>query len=121
MHAELIVLRLVHILAGTFWVGSGIYSALFLLPAVTEAGPQARNAVFAGLQRRKLFLVLQIVPALVVLSGLRLLHITSSGFDGAYFRTPMGRTFAFAGGLAILAWLIAIVVSRPAAARMAAL
>ena len=37
MMAELIVLRLVHILGGMIWVGTGIFNTFFLLPALGQA------------------------------------------------------------------------------------
>ena len=72
----------------------------------------------AGLQRRRLFTVLPIVAVLTILSGLRLMWIMSRGFSAAYFSTPAGLTFAVAGTAGIVAFLIAMFVTRPAAIRM---
>lgn len=57
MNGELIVLRLVRILCGIFWVGSGLFSSLFLAPALAGSG-EAMGPVMAGLQRRGLFTAL---------------------------------------------------------------
>jgi uncharacterized membrane protein len=116
MHAELIVLRLVHILSAILWVGSGLFTSFFLVPVLT-ASPAAMGQVVAGLTRRRLFLVLQIAAALTILSGLRLLAIDSAGFDGSYFATATGRTFAISGLLAIIAAVLSFGVSRPALVR----
>ena len=35
----LIALRLVHIVAGTFWAGSALMLALVILPGMRKAGP----------------------------------------------------------------------------------
>jgi hypothetical protein len=58
---------------------------------------------------------------LTVLSGLRLMWITSGGFSSAYFATAPGMGFGTAAGAAILALLLGMLVSRPAAMRAAQL
>jgi uncharacterized membrane protein len=116
MHAELITLRLVHILCGIFWVGSGLFTSLFLLPALAGSR-SAMGPVMAGLQRRRLFTVLPTVGLLTIASGLRLMWITSGGFDAAYFAAPSGRAFALAGTAATLGFLVGLLLARPAAGR----
>lgn len=118
MHGELLVLRVIHIVGGIIWVGSTFLSFFYLMPAIAQAGPGG-GQVMANLQQRKLFTVLPVVAILTMLSGLRLMQIVSGGFDGAYFRTGPGQMFSMAGGLAILAFLIGITISRPAAMKMA--
>jgi uncharacterized membrane protein len=120
MQAELLVLRLVHILGGIFWVGSGLFTALFLLPVLAKAGPAATH-VMTGLQKRRLALVLPIVALLTIASGARLMAITSNGFSPYYFRLPSGNTYALSAVAAIIAFLLSVIVSRPAAMRMAEL
>lgn len=116
MTAEIIVLRLVHILGGIFWVGAMLFNALFLFPALAAAGPAA-GPVMGGLQRRKLMTVLPIVAVVTILAGIRLMWITSAGFQGEYFASPTGRTLAIGAAASILAFLAGILVSRPTAMR----
>jgi uncharacterized membrane protein len=78
MQAEMIVLRAVHVLGGIFWVGSALFSAFYLMPALASAGPSA-GQVMGALQRRRLFLVLPSVAVLTILSGIRLMQIASFG------------------------------------------
>jgi uncharacterized membrane protein len=116
MTTEMLVLRLVHILGGMIWVGSGIFNSFFLLPTLAQAGPAA-SQVIAGLQRRRLFTILPIVALLTILSGIRLMQITSAGFSPAYFASTSGRTYAWSGVAAIVGFLVGIIVARPAAVR----
>lgn len=120
MTTELLLLRLVHIVGGIFWVGSTLLTTFFLFPALATVGPAA-GEVFAAVQRRKLSAYLLAAALLTVLSGLRLLWITSGGLSSAYFDTPPGMGFATAGTTAIVAFLLGILVSRPAAMRAAQL
>ena len=118
--AELLVLRVVHIVGGMFWVGSGLFSAFYLMPALREAGPAA-GAVMAGLGRRRMFVVLPTVALLTVLSGIRLMQITSGNFSAEWFQSGRGATFAWSGTAAIAAFILGIFVVRPAGARAGAL
>jgi uncharacterized membrane protein len=118
---ELIVLRLVHVLGGMFWVGAGLFNFMYLGPSLMAAGPAAAGPVMQTLRRRRLFVVLPTVAVLTLLSGLRLMMITSNGFEASYFRRGVGATFAAGGAAAILAFLIGIMVAMPAQKRMAAL
>lgn len=118
MTAELLALRIVHILAATFWVGTGIFSTFFLAPAFGAAGPAA-GPVMAALQKRGLFTALPVAAVLTILSGARLLMLAASGSGGAYFATGPGRVYSMSGGLAIAAFVFAMLVSRPAGARAA--
>jgi uncharacterized membrane protein len=121
MYAELLLLRLVHVLGGLFWVGSGLFTALFLMPALAGAGPAAMGPVMGALQRRRLFTVLPTVAVLTIASGLRLLWIGSDGLEATYFATPSGLTFALSGAAATVAFLLSLLVVRPGMVRAGAL
>lgn len=112
MTAEVIVLRLIHIMGGIVWVGGMTVMAFFVMPVLTGLGPAA-GPVMAGLNQKKFPVIMPIIALLTILSGLRLMMIDSANFQGAYFQSPVGRTFAMAGGLAILAFLFGIIVVRP--------
>ncbi len=45
MQFVLVVLRMTHIVAGTFWAGSALMIAAVLLPGVSKAGPGAARAL----------------------------------------------------------------------------
>jgi len=120
MHAEFIVLRLVHILSGIFWVGSGMYANFFLVPALRES-PAVMGQVMAGLMRRRVFRVIEIAAGLAILSGLRLMWIDSAGFSGSYFDTGMGNTLGIGGAAAIIAAVFNFGVGMPAMRRAGAI
>src|SRR5437867_7182367 len=116
MHAELLILRLIHILTAIMWVGSSIFTTFFLAPALAST-PAVLGQVMAGLQKRRIATVMPIVATLTILSGLRLLWIDSAGFSGSYFDTGSGRTFAYGGLAALIAYVIAFGIARPIGAR----
>jgi uncharacterized membrane protein len=117
MQSEILILRLIHVLGGIFWVGAHLFTMFFLMPAFASAGPAA-GPVMAGLQQRRLYAILPVVAVLTLLSGLRLMQLTSGGFSAAYFDPPAGKVFAGGGVAAIAAFVIGMIFARPAAARM---
>jgi uncharacterized membrane protein len=120
MYAELLGLRLIHILGAITWVGSGIFVAFFLLPALT-ANRQLMPQIMEGLQRRGVFIVVPTAGLLTILSGARLLWIDSAGFAESYMHTGPGRAFSVGGTAAIIAWLLQVFVARPAGAKLGAI
>lgn len=121
MLAETIVLRLIHVLGGIFWVGAMAYNTFFLVPAFAAAGPQATGGITKVLRERHLFTVLPTVAILVMLSGVRLMQLTSSNFAAEWFRSPSGLTYTIGGVAAILGFLVGMFVGRPAMMRMSAM
>ena len=115
--AEMLVLRLIHVMGGIFWVGGMMYMAFFLMPTMAQAGAAA-GPVIAGLQQRKLFVWLPVVAIATLLAGIRLMMIQSDGFSSVYFGTSMGRTYLVAGSLAVIAFAIGFSINRPAMNRI---
>lgn len=48
----MIVLRLLHIIPGAFWVGAALFMAFILEPVARKAGPQVEGPLFSALGRR---------------------------------------------------------------------
>ena len=120
MRAEFLVLRLVHIIFGIVWVGSGVFAAFFLIPALAN-NRQLMAPVMEGLQRRRLFIIVPTAGLLTILAGVRLLWIDSAGFADSYMQTGPGRTFSIGGTAAIIALLLQVFVSRPAGVKLGAI
>lgn len=117
---EIIVLRLVHIVCGTVWAGSAVFSTVLLVPTLAKLGP-AGAPVMAGLRERGLFLIMPTMALLTILSGTRLMGIVSGGFDASWFNSVRGSTYAWSGLAAIVAFVLSLAVSGPLGARIAGL
>lgn len=113
MHTLTLVLRLIHIFAGVFWVGAAIFTAFFLMPALATVGPTA-STVMAALERRRLMTALPVAALLTIASGMWLFWIAASGAPAMYMQSAVGGTFALGGIAAVTALLLGIMVSRPA-------
>src|SRR3954462_4572774 len=120
MPIELLILRLIHVLCGIFWVGSAVFTGLFLFPALSTPGSQP-GPVINALRQRGLMTALPVAALLTIGSGVRLMSLTSARFSGAWFATSPGQAYASAGVAAIIAFLISLLVARPAAVKSAQL
>lgn len=115
MSVLLVVLRLIHILSGVYWAGTMFFFVTFLEPSLRSLGPDGGKVMIRFFERGYLNL-LPVVAVMTMLSGLWMLWILSKGFDGAYMGSSLGMALSTGGSLAIIAFLVGIVVMRPAAA-----
>lgn len=111
-----LVLRFTHVFFGALWVGMFIYQVYFLMPALGEAGPDAAK-LMPALARRKIPAFMLGFAILAVGSGLWLFLRMAGGNPGALMATPMGKGFAFGGAAALIAFLLGVIVVRPAMMR----
>lgn len=111
MHAELLILRFVHVVGAVFWVGQGMFMTLFFIPALAPLGPTA-GTVMGALQQKKFFFWVPVVAMLTMLSGLRLLMIASAG-NAAYFASTPGRVYSAAALTSVIGFLLSTFVSKP--------
>jgi hypothetical protein len=114
---EYLLLVFLHITFGVFWAGGAVLVGLFVVPSVVEAGP-AGGAVMAGFAKRRLPVVLSITGVLTVLTGLRIYFVR---FSTEWLQTPEGMAITAGAILALIALVVGLTVSRPAALRAAAL
>jgi hypothetical protein len=120
MDLLLILARVLHVGLGAFWAGVVLYNAVFLGPAMRDAGPDGMK-VGAALMRRRLMVVMPWIAGLTILSGLWLYWRMSGGFAPGYMSSRMGATLGVGGLAAITAFAIGMVFMRPAMMRAMAL
>lgn len=78
---DILILRLIHIAAGAFWVGAVFTFFLFVQPAAIAVGPEATKFTYQLIHHRRLPVVILASAAVTVLAGIWLLAITSNGLD----------------------------------------
>ncbi len=116
-----LILRLLHIGAGVFWVGSILFLARFLLPTSMALGPAAGPVMDQLMRVRKVPQTLMGAGFVTVLSGFGLFWIDSLGFTGPWMASPTGRVFGAGAGFALLGLIVGITVNRPTSNRIGAL
>ncbi|MHB1096249.1 MAG: hypothetical protein ACYC3F_08740 [Gemmatimonadaceae bacterium] len=120
MHAELLILRVIHVVGAVIWAGTALFVSFFLIPALGMAGP-AGAPVMGALIRRRLFVIVPAIAVLTMLAGLRLMWLNSGGNSAAYFASRTGMTYATGAVVSIVAFTIFLTVNRPALGRIGAL
>jgi multisubunit Na+/H+ antiporter MnhC subunit len=120
MDIYVIVLRIVHIFAGVFWVGAAWMIAGFLNPTAAQTGP-AGQPYMQKLFQGRLSMVISAAAGLNVLAGALLYWKDSAGFNLVWIGTPTGIGFTSGAVFAIIAFVIGFGVTRPASEKMSAL
>jgi uncharacterized membrane protein len=115
------VYRLIHILAGAFWVGAALFTAFFLLPSLRAVGPAAGPLMEQIGQVRRLPLYMMGTMILTILSGIALYWRDSGGFSSAWMHSGSGIVFGIGGLLGIVVAVLGMVVITPATRRLGTL
>jgi hypothetical protein len=115
-----IVLRLIHVVAGALWVGMAAFTTYYLQPALQEAGPDG-GKVMAAIQRRGIMTVMPILAVATLLSGLWLYLRAAGGQHAAFAQSGPGMAFGIGGLAAIAGWLTGMFAMRPAMMKAVAL
>ncbi|HYZ16961.1 MAG TPA: hypothetical protein VE591_11190 [Candidatus Acidoferrum sp.] len=112
-----VVARVLHILAGVFWVGAIFFLVRFLAPAVgrVPGGPGVMQALNT---QTRFPAAIGGAAGLTMLSGLILYGVDSRGFQGAWILSPTGLTFTLGALAAIGAAIAWIAIGRPAVERL---
>jgi uncharacterized membrane protein len=103
---DVLILRLIHIGAGVFWVGSVFTFFLFVQPAAVAVGPDATKFTFQLLHHRRLGWAILSSGAIAVAAGSWLLVITSNGLDPDVLFNVSRVGFTIGGVVAILSFAL---------------
>jgi len=116
----ILALRLIHIVSGVFWVGSIIFMAWLLTPALRATGAAGGAVIQQLVRAQRLPTYLIAAMLLTVISGLLLFQHDSASFPG-WMRTGTGMTFSAGAVLAIVGAIIGVFFNTPIAKRLSAL
>lgn len=117
----MIVLRLIHIIAGIFWVGTVFLIAWFLIPTQKAAGMAGLTFVEELMLRKKLRIYLMLAMIFTILSGLAMYARVSMLTHGQWASSTMGRVLGFGALCAIIAGGIGGSSGRRAGLKMIAI
>ena len=103
----MIVLRLIHVLAGVFWAGSVFFVAAFLLPSVAATGPGGGQVV------QHVMTVLKYPRAAGIAAVLTMywhdMKISTAGWAGS----APGMTYGIGALSALVAFVVFVTMIRP--------
>lgn len=112
MNYPVLVLRLIHIMSGVFWVGGSIVLALFISPAVAATGEAGQKVLAHIVTRGKISVMISIAAGLTVLAGGWLYWIDSGGLTSGWTYSPAGWGFATGAIFAIVGFVFGILVGK---------
>jgi uncharacterized membrane protein len=112
MNLLIIILRLIHILGGVFWVGGALMSAFFLAPAMAGTGEAGQKFMGYMVTKGRLSARLTVASILTVLAGAVLYWIDSGGLTSAWTTSATGWGFGIGGIFALIGLGYGMAVGR---------
>jgi uncharacterized membrane protein len=101
MDIFLILLRIIHIFAGVFWVGAALIGTFFLVPAARSSGPEGLKFIQTLMVRMRFQTAIIVAAVLTILAGFFLYARDSGGFQQSWITSSVGLGFTI-GALAAL-------------------
>ncbi len=117
----LIVLRLVHVVAGILWSGAAVYYLFFIKPSVKAIGASGPQFMTNLVERRKLPIFMISTSLLTVLAGGILFWFSSGGFLADWLTSGPGIGFTIGALAALVAFLFGTFGIGPTSAQLGAL
>ncbi|MCC7208176.1 MAG: hypothetical protein IT323_12780 [Anaerolineae bacterium] len=118
MNTVILLLRILHVVGGVFWVGSAILYFYFVAPSVKGLGPARPQFLQGFIERRRYPMFMNISSAVTILAGALLYWNSSGGLQTAWIQTPTGIGFTIGSVAAILAYLLGFILIRPRGQRL---
>jgi len=118
MDTTMVLLRLIHITCGIFWVGSDLLMLFFVEPAAVALGPTGGAFMQRLTGHTRYAQAMPISSLLTVISGILLLDRVSGGFDREWLSSTSGAVLAFGSLAGILAFFEGMTLVGPTVKRM---
>jgi uncharacterized membrane protein len=117
----LLLLRLVHIVAGVGWVGGAAVHTLFVEPSARATAPESGRFMQYFMGRRRYSTFMAVTSGLTVLAGSLLLWNSSAGLQPAWLTSGPGLMFTIGSAVGIVVYLWGTFLIAPRASRLSAL
>ena len=112
MNFLMIDLRILHIIAGVFWVGAALMLTFFISPTVGATKDAGQGFMRHFMGQTKFNLVMWTSALTAVIAGFILYWIDSEGFTSAWMKAGPGIGFGVAAGFALLGLIVGIFQNR---------
>ncbi|MGH2456416.1 MAG: hypothetical protein ACRDHD_09200 [Candidatus Limnocylindria bacterium] len=117
----MIVLRILHIGSGVFWVGAAAVFFWFIEPSIKAAGPGGQAVMREITIKRRFPVIITAAATLTVLAGFLLYLRASDGFRADWIQTGTGLGITVGALAAIGAWLAGFFLIKPRVDRLGAI
>lgn len=112
MNTLVILLRLVHVVSGVFWLGSSMLTTFFISPAVKATGDAGQQLMGYLVNKARLSVRITAAAILTVLAGGGLYWIDSQGLTSSWQTSGPGVGFGLGGLFALAGFGSGLLVGR---------
>jgi len=112
MNYYLLVLRILHIGAGVFWVGSTLLLAVVINPALKQSGGKGQKFVDFLIKNKRFGTESAGAGGMAGIAGLLLYWRDSAGFTSEWMFSSAGIGFTIGGVLGLIAFIFGILTDR---------
>jgi uncharacterized membrane protein len=112
MNILMIVLRILHIISGVFWVGAALMLTFFISPTVNATKEAGQGFMRHFMGNTKFNLAMWTSAITAVVAGAILYWLDSDGLTSAWTHSGPGIGFAVAAGFAYLGLIVGIFQNR---------
>jgi uncharacterized membrane protein len=106
------LLRIVHIVAGVFWVGGTLIMTFFIAPTIGAIAEPGQRFMGHLMNNLKFSNRMSAAAGATVLAGFILYWIDSQGFTSAWVSSGAGRGFGIGAGFALIGFVFGILLGR---------
>jgi uncharacterized membrane protein len=119
MDVPFLILRLVHIVGGVFWVGAGLLMLFFIAPTVRILGAEGQAFMQGFMRHSNYGRAMAISSLLTTVSGVLLFVRMSGGVNSAWMQSTSAAVLSVGAVAGFLAFAVGMGVIGPAAVRLA--
>ena len=112
MNYLVIALRIIHIVAGTIWVGGTLIMTFFIGPTIGATAEAGQKFVAHLMNNLKFSNRMSAAAGLTILAGFILYWIDSNGFTSAWMSSGAGRGFGIGAGFALIGFVFGLLIGR---------
>jgi uncharacterized membrane protein len=112
MNILMVVLRLIHILSGVFWVGSSVIFVFYITPTVAATADSGQKFMSHLITKARITAAITVSAILTVLAGSWMYWIDSAGFTSKWVTAGAGTGFGIGGLLGIIGLVFGLLVGK---------
>lgn len=116
MNYLILILRLIHIFAGVFWVGATLTTSFYVGPTTKMTGEAGRQVMLYLITKARLSTAMTAAAILTVLAGYSMYWIDSNGLSSAWTHSGPGIGFGIGGAAGLLGLISRVLANRNMAA-----
>ena len=118
---DFVLLRLIHVLGGAFWLGAGVTMFVFLQPTAQATAPEGQRFMLHLLRNRRFSEVVLVAASLTGAAGAILFWRDTNGLQLDLMLRPEHLGFTIGGVAGASALLLFLFVGYPAGRRLIAI